>query len=124
MGKLMDGNITVIPVQVNQIMSKVDGSIKITAVTTTEIDPLEATILFSLANKLGYMGFSERAIVKEDFDNLPEIKPDFEGEKTPAQRMRGVLFKWWEQLGKPGDFELFYRRHYERMIDQVKSKLN
>jgi len=113
-----------VPVQITKIETKSDNSIKITAITMLEVDAEQATVLFSLRNKLGYMAFSESVIKEEVFQDLPEVKPEFAGEKSPAQRMRAVLYRWWEQTGKQGDFELFYRRHFERMIDQVKEKLN
>lgn len=113
-----------VPAQIIKIETKSDNSIKITAVTMLETTPEESTILFSLRNKSGYMAFSESMIKEEVFKDLPEVKPEFAGEKSPAQRMRAALFVWWEQTGKQGEFELFYRRHYERMIDQVKEKLN
>lgn len=113
-----------VPVQITQITTKVDRSIKITAVTTTECDPLEATVLFSLANKAGYMGFSERKITEEDFKDLPEIKPEFPNDKTPGERLRNSFYVLWKETGKQGEFDTFYKRNMEKIIDQVKSKLN
>ena len=46
------------------------------------------------------------------------------GQKTQAQRVRAVLFKLWEQNGKQGDFESYYRSKTEQIIDQLKEKLN
>jgi hypothetical protein len=48
--------------------------------------------------------------------------------KTPSQRLRNSLFilyeqqyKWWE---KYKSFEAFYAYYMEKLIDQIKEKLN
>ena len=53
--------------------------------------------------------------------------------KTPAQRMRAVLYRLWEQTspkekGEQGEmvyveFELFYKRKMNEMINHFKTKL-
>lgn len=57
--------------------------------------------------------------------DVPEYKADAGlNQKTPGQRLRAVLFVYFEQLGKPGgDFDTFYRQKLEWLIDQYKAKL-
>ena len=116
-------DIITLPVNVAKVETRRDRSFKITVESLTELDPLEATILFSMANKTGYMAFSESAVKKEAFEGLPEIEPEV-GQKSPATRLRGVLFLLWEKTGKHGDFEIYYKVAIERLIDNVKEKLN
>lgn len=52
-----------------------------------------------------------------------ERKAEFET-KTPSQRLRGVLYVLWEQTGKSGDFETFYRQKMEGLINLIKNKLS
>lgn len=58
--------------------------------------------------------------------DIPDYKPDSGvGEKSPAQRLRGVLYRLWEQQGKPDDsFNVWYMRVMERLIDGYKAKLD
>jgi hypothetical protein len=53
-----------------------------------------------------------------------EIKEKIETGKSASSRLRSVIFIWWEQLGKEGDFEVFYRMKMEKIIDTIKGKLN
>jgi len=53
---------------------------------------------------------------------LEKIDTDLET-KTSSQRLRGVLFVYWKQLGEKEKFEDFYRTYMEKMIDFVKGKL-
>lgn len=52
-------------------------------------------------------------------DDSP-AEPDM---KTPSQRLRGVLFVLWEQTGAQGDFDTYYRRIMESLINKYKEKL-
>lgn len=53
---------------------------------------------------------------------LKEVKGQFDT-KTPSQRLRAVLFILWRQADGTGDFEDFYRRRIEDIINSVKRKL-
>lgn len=47
------------------------------------------------------------------------------GVKTPGQRLRSVIFVYWKQYKKEGDeFEAFYRRNMDSIIETYKSKLD
>lgn len=50
-----------------------------------------------------------------------KIEPDA---KTPSQRLRSILFVYWKQKGKGEDFDTFYARKIESLIDTIKSKLD
>ena len=63
-------------------------------------------------------------LARVDVDAQDGIAPlDADERKTPSQRLRGCLFRLYEQRGKNGDFEIFYRAQMERIIDAVKNKL-
>lgn len=60
-----------------------------------------------------------------DSIEVPAAKPDAGvARKTPSQRLRAVIYIYWQQLGKPGDFEPFYNQKLERLIEQYKAKLD
>jgi formylmethanofuran dehydrogenase subunit A len=52
-----------------------------------------------------------------------EIKSQL-AQKTQSERIRGILFVWYKQLGEPGEWEIFYRHETEKFIEQIKQKLN
>jgi len=78
----------------------------------------------SLTDKFGWLCFlpGQENITPEQVMNLPALTEEDAG-RSPAQRMRGVLYRLWEQNGKKGDFETAYRIRMESMISQLKEKL-
>lgn len=52
-----------------------------------------------------------------------EIKSEVQ-QKTQGQRLRSVLFILWDQRGRKGTFEDFYRDRMEEMINVIKEKLD
>ena len=62
------------------------------------------------------------------FDPLTSKEPPHEvksevSQKTQGQRLRSVLFILWEQRGRKGTFEDFYRDRMEEIINIIKAKL-
>lgn len=107
---------------IQKVQTMADNTIQL-RVGTQEISAEETAKLFNLNGKLGWFTFSEAVIEEKNIIGLPEIEPEFRGEKTPGQRLRGAFFRLWEQQGKKGDFELYYKVAMERLITQVKEKL-
>ena len=68
----------------------------------------------------GWLLFSPNTIQEE---NIPDEKAELDEGKSPSKRLRSVLFILWKQRGKQGDFETYYRAQIERLIDQIKEKL-
>ena len=71
-------------------------------------------------------GINIRALL-EPRDFTPTTKVEVRGQfdtKTPSQRLRAVLFILWKQAaGGTGDFEDFYRRQLDDIIESVKARL-
>lgn len=109
--------------QIQKIQTLVDGGFKLDVITQ-ELTPEEATLLLSLHKKQGWFLFKEAPFKEEDLVDLPEIKPEFKGDKTPSQRLRAVLYVYWQQNGGKGDFDSFYKRQMERIINKIKEKLD
>lgn len=86
------------------------------------ITPEQLAELFGLHEKVGWFFFLDKPVAAIDRTKLPDIQLE-EGERSPSQRLRAVLYIWWQQNGSKDDFELFYRRWMERTIGQVKEKL-
>jgi len=50
-----------------------------------------------------------------------EIKEKIDTGKSPGQRLRNVLFVWWEQSGRQNDdFEIWYRMKMNKLIEDIK----
>ncbi len=105
---------------ITSITSKKDGSAKLTF-DTNEIAGEQAAILWELKGKEGYCNFSPTGSTEIE---IPEKAPEFKGDKTPSQRLRGVLYRIWEQNEKTDDWEIWYRRKMENIIETLKEKLD
>jgi hypothetical protein len=61
------------------------------------------------------------------FNNLDEAPKVMDGDlktKSPSVRVRGCLYVWWEQSGKPDTWETWYNVKMEEIIDFIKRKLD
>ena len=66
--------------------------------------------------------FAFKALPVQDRD-IPEVEGEFKGDKSPGQRLRGVIWAVWNQsTGKKKTFEEFYRSQMEGIIQQYKEK--
>lgn len=112
-------------VEVETIQSRKDNTLKI-VLGTQELS--EGGKLFPLQNKLCTIGIvANEALSQEDIEALQASKiklDDVPNSKSPSQRMRNVLFILWQQnKGGYDDFNLFYLNRMDKIIDQIKSKL-
>jgi len=120
----MEQKLTIqIPSYIHKIETTTDKGLKLT-VYTQEISPETKKDLFELLDKLGWLVFATAKVEPEDLVNLPEIKPEFRDDKTPSQRLRAILFVYWEQNGSKGNFDDFYKDYIEKIIENIKGKLN
>lgn len=108
---------------VEGLRSRKDRTISIT-LSTQELSPEKAGELFNTNSKMVTCYLS---IKGEITDGEAEIIDSIEIEtpgKRPSQRMRGVLFRLWEQAPEGyTDFNLFYLHWMDKMIEKLKSKL-
>lgn len=98
-----------------------DGSANLTF-TTGEIADDEVIYLLNAGRRdeFGWLLWSPN---KHQTDDLPD-EPATDERKTPAKRLRAVLFILWKQQGSRGDFEVFYRERMGKLIDMIKLKLD
>ena len=111
-----------LPVQLSKVSSKADRSYTL-GFNTRELLGEEAAILLDNLMKEGWIVFSPNDDI--DVADIPVAKAGagVEG-KSSATRLRAVLFVYWNQQGKKGDFEDFYRFSMEGFIDHIKGKLD
>lgn len=112
-----------IPAIFTKPVFRADNSVKL-EFDTREFKSVDAVDLMELRNREGWLLFTanEHEAVEA---NIPDEKADaMLGQKTQAQRLRGVIYRLWEQNGRKGDSEEYYRSMMEKLIEQLKEKLD
>jgi hypothetical protein len=105
----------------SKITSLADRSYKL-EFTTRELGQ-DVTKLMDMIHKEGWLLLSPNDDLSEA--DIPDEKADsMTGQKTQAQRLRSTIYVMWEQKGKPGNSEDFYRSYMESIIEKVKAKLD
>lgn len=113
---------TLIQCEVSSVRSLVDGSVRIT-LDTPEISGSKAGELFDLRKNIAYCYISPKAIESNVVKMVNALDPELRG-KTPGQRLRGVMFRMWEQNNEGySDSESFYIAKMELIINTYKSQL-
>lgn len=116
----------VLPVSVETIATRHDGSVKI-VMGTYELNTQSAVKLFDLRKSEALMYLSSDNISQEELDALDGFKLDSEKTdgKTPSQRLRAVLYVYWKQhKQKDIEFDIFYLKYMNRLIENIKDKLD
>jgi hypothetical protein len=111
--------------QVQSTISKLttlsDNTVRLT-VDCQELLPEEAMKVFELKGSIGWFLFKANQIEDKD---VPEIQAEFKDDKTPSQRLRNTLYKYWElNTNKAKPFDNFYREWIEKKINEIKELLN
>jgi len=107
---------------IEKISTRVDNTISIN-ISTQELEPSEAAILFTLKGKQGWFLFAENKFEKEDVPNEPAV--EFKSDKSPSQRLRSVLYIYWkDNTNKAKTFDEFYKSWIEKKIQEIKDNLN
>jgi len=109
---------------IEKVESRADKTWKI-VVGTQELDEDQARALIKLAHRQGWFLFKETPIETSEIEDIPEVALDTPKAKTPSQRLRAVLYRWWEQNYKMKypEFEVFYIKQMEKLIEKIKEKL-
>jgi len=111
-----------LPATISQIRTMSDNTIRV-QLDLQETSPENITSIFEEKSKLGYFLFHPSFFNEIDTSKLPPLILD-EDEKSPAQRLRNVLFILHKQnKGEDHDFDAYYRKSIERVIETIKEKL-
>ena len=114
----------ILPAQLEGIRTRKDRTLHI-GFGTQELDPSKAGAVMALSQQLCYLAIKPDAFNAAEADLIDNLKADIElTAKTPAQRLRGVLFRLWEQQGVSEDFPIFYEREMHRITEHYKTKLD
>lgn len=113
------------PVKLEAIFTKAetlsDNSVKL-IFASQELAGADTARLFDMKGKACWLVLAPDDSVEAA--DIPEAPPREGERKTQGQRLRAVLFRRWEQIGRPGDFNDWYRQAMERHINDEKAKLD
>lgn len=115
-----------VPADMKKVETQSNGKLKITFITQEGVQPEVRSKIIALHEAYGWLSFlaGKEKIEAEDLSNLPEIAQPEKGQKSKSVRLRGVLFRFWEQNGKSfGSSELHYDVMMEKIINHYKEKL-
>lgn len=105
------------------ISTRSDGTTKIT-VGANEMDASKAGELFQLRNKYVKFLISDSEITELEANVVDSTKLTGTRKKSQSSRLRGCLYRLWEQSGYAVEFENYYQTQMEQLIESVKAKLN
>ena len=104
---------------------KKDKSVSFTFTTQLEESSEGFMEIDKLLGSNGVMYFKDSGnLTTEEVKELDNVEIEVEG-KTKSQRLRNVLYVFWEQQYKDSfEFNDFYTAEMERIIEHYKQKLN
>lgn len=111
---------------IDGIRSLKDKTIKI-GLALNECDAATVGQIYAMDQTFGYFAIKPEMFTAEDIKKLSSLEVDIEeiGGKSRSQRLRNVLYRWYEQQPQGyQDFESFYAAKMERFIDHIKDKLD
>ncbi len=114
----------ILPAVLESFRSLKDKSYKI-VFESIELTPEQVVGINGALNDFGYLAFKEDTFKQSEKDMMEKLESDFEDKKkTPGQRLRGVLYRVWEQDNEGyTDFGKYYDFKMERLISHFKEKL-
>ena len=107
-----------------KISTRVDRSLVIT-LATQELSPEEYAELFKLHQLPVQCLLKNAEIEPDDIDNIDYTPSpdDFKKHKTPSQRLRNTIYRYWEQVETKEEFNDYYARTMEKIISNIKDKI-
>ena len=105
---------------ISSITAKADKSLGL-RVSTPELDNDARNAIMDIQNQNLTLTIEPSG---ENSKEIIEVKKEI-GEKTPSERLRSVLYIYWDQKKRDDwkDFNSFYRYMMEKTIDNVKNYL-
>lgn len=122
-GQTYMSNKITLPISLNPISRRKDKSVKL-SLETRELTHTEIMTLMTLEGAEMWMQLVPN---ENSFDDVPDTPAEVD-EKSPSERLKSVLYVWYNQEVKKGKyvgiFDNFRRERMERIIEGVKSKLD
>ena len=90
-------------------------------IATNELHDDDVLHLNKCVNKQGYFYFAEAPFSQIE---IPVVQlGEFEN-KSKSETLRAVIWRIWEANGKKGEFKTYYDSVMDKIIDQLKERLN
>ncbi len=114
----------IIPSILESFASLKDKTIKI-VFHTNELTPEQLTGIAFNIQKFGYLAFKEDTFKQTEKDVINKLESEYQDTgKSKAQRLRAVLFVYFQQEPKGYEvFDDFYNHYMEKLINHYKNKL-
>lgn len=114
-----------IPAILESVRSLKDRTWKI-GFETNELTPEQSACINENLRQFGFLAFKRDKFKTDEIKILTDLKVDFEIEKkTSGQRLRAVLYRFWEQKNEGyKEFSKYYEWQMEKIIEHYKGKLN
>lgn len=110
-----------ISVTFDRVSRRKDKSISLAFSSNLEVPTEELAELDRLLQQAGWCLFSPNELKLED---LPRHDAPTEQRKSKGQRLRAVYFLLWRKLQVEEDFDSWFARQFEKIMDQIKDKLD
>lgn len=113
-----------IPAILTKFRSLADRTLSITF-ETNEPTPEQFLQIAQCLQNAGFLAFNKDVFKTEQLNLIEETKAEYDDKtKTPAKRLRDILFVAWKQNSEGfNDFENYYRSKINKFIEHIKSKL-
>ena len=105
--------------ELSGVSTRRDGSLGI-RFTTKELGIEDKLSIMEYNGKYGWLLFSPSAI---DDADIPKEEKIEKGTKTDSQRLRAVLYILWKEKSKEPDFQNYYRKQMNIIIETIKKQL-
>lgn len=106
------------PAILNSVSYTKDGGVRI-GFLTQELDADSKVAITEYYQQFGHVLFKPNEFTVED---IPA--EDAEGKyKSKAQHLRAVLYRYWQTIGEPDTFDVWYQQQMDMLIDTFKRRL-
>lgn len=113
-----------VPTIIERVATRKDNTISIT-LACNELSPSDVGVIMSMHNKCCYTALKPENFTKMELDMIKDLKVTDDIGKTPSQRLRGVMYRTFEQNNEGfTSFESYYTNKMETIITHLKSKLD
>ena len=110
-------------VQIDKITKKKDKTLSI-VLGTQELSSQETTLIFDLMGKEVWHAMSETGMVEKDIE-IPDSIKEFKNEKSLSERLRNVLFVYYDKMtDKKKPFDEWRKNYMEKLIEHWKNKID
>lgn len=112
-----------LPAIIEGINTRKDNTLLV-KLATNELNPHKVGEIMSHHNKLCYVAIKPENFTSSELKVIEGLKVDESIGKSPSQRLRGVMFRNWEQSNEGfKEFESYYVNKMDTIIEHLKSKL-